>query len=365
VKRRLADRRPVAAAPRAPRLARLRHVALPCSLLFVSLPASGSSLLASHSSAQTDDARGPAEIHDEHVLAQSRLTLPAITPVPTPAGRWSFEVSTLWSSSFAWVQEAPGEAPKRRTFLIDAETHTLDLRLCRGLSRDLDVSARLPLRWRGGGVMDGLIDWWHGALGLPNSGRPDFRRNAFRVEGARSDGGAFSWNDERGTGLGDLELATRWRFATVGERGSALALVGRASLPTGSGPFAGNGIAAGSQLVGRAPLGGRVDLYAGIGGSAQPHGPVRGIEYRPLRVHGFVALEWRPWRRLSLVAETNAASGLVANVASYPGPDWLLDVSGRVRLGRRTLLDLGFTEGLIDQLSTTDFALFAGIAVRP
>ncbi len=312
---------------------------------------------------EADEARGPVEFRDEHVLAQPRLALPPVSPATTPKGRWSIELSTLWSNSFGWVQDEPGEYPQKRSFLIDGEAHTLDLVVRRGLSPDLDASLRLPLRWRGGGVMDELIDWWHRTFHLPDGNRPSFLRDAFQVEGLRTDGGSFSWNDQTGTGLGDLELATRWRFAGTAHD-AAVALVARVSLPTGTGPFAGNGPAAGLQLVGRQPLGRAFDLYAGIGGTLQPAGPVRGVGYEPARLHGFVAVEWRPWRRFSLVADTNAASRLVSNIKAYPGTDWLLDVSGRLQLGQRTGLDLGFTENFKDQLSTVDFALYAGVRLR-
>jgi len=312
----------------------------------------------------TDEARGPVEIRDEHLLAQPRLTLPALSPVTTPAGRWSFEVGALWSNSFAWEQDVPGEHPAVRNFLIDGEAHTLDLTVRRGLTADLDLALRLPLRWRGGGVMDGLIDWWHHTFSLPDGGRPYFPTNAFQLNGTRNDGGGrFSWDDETGSGLGDLELASRWRFAGA-PSGASLALVARASVPTGTGPFAGNGPAGGLQLVGRQPLGRRVDVYAGLGGTLQPRGPVRGVAYEAARLHGFLAFEWRPWDPFSLVVETNAASRLVGNILDYPGTHWLLDVSGRVQLGRRTRLDLGFTENFKDQLSTVDFAIYAGIGFR-
>jgi hypothetical protein len=92
---------------------------------------------------------------------------------------------------------------------------------------------------------------------------------------------------------------------------------------------------------------------------------VRGVEYSPLRGHAFAAVEWRPWRTLSLVAETNAATRLAANVASYPGLHWIINVTGRIDLSDEVRLDLGFTENLKSQLTTTDFALYLGLAVRP
>lgn len=38
--------------------------------------------------------RGPSEIRDEHVLAQTRLTLPAVSTAITPRGQWSLSLRT-------------------------------------------------------------------------------------------------------------------------------------------------------------------------------------------------------------------------------------------------------------------------------
>src|SRR5262249_10166754 len=96
--------------------------------------------------------RGPTEIRDEQILAQPRL--PALTPDALGAGRSEFRTALLWSNSFGWTQDVSGEAPHDREFLIDGETATLDVTYRRGLSENVDVGARLPLRWRGGGILD-------------------------------------------------------------------------------------------------------------------------------------------------------------------------------------------------------------------
>ncbi len=50
---------------------------------------------------------------------------------------------------------------------------------------------------------------------------------------------------------------------------------------------------------------------------------------------------------------------------SYPGVHWIVNVTGRIDLGERTRLDLGFTENIISQLTTTDFAFYVAFALRP
>ena len=312
-----------------------------------------------------DLSRGPAEIRDSHLLAQARLTLPAVGPGTLRPGTWAVAVSAHWANSFSWTQDVAGEAPEDRRFLIDGEALVLDATVRRGLGRNVDVALRVPLQWRGGGALDGFIDWWHRVAQVPDGQRPHFLKNAFRFEGRTTEGPPFSWSDDAGTGLGNVELETRYRVRDGMGTSASAALVGRVSLPTGTGPFAGHGFAAGGQLVADFPLGRSFDLYAGLGFTAQDPGPVRGIAYAPLRGHGFVALEWRAARRLRVVAETSAASRLVENVDSYPGLHWVVNVTGRIDVGSRARLDVGFTENILSQLATTDFALFVGLALRP
>jgi hypothetical protein len=306
---------------------------------------------------------GPTEVRDEHLVAQPRLTLPATTPDTVGRGQTAFRTSMLWSNSFGWDQNRPGEHPAERRFLIDGEAATLDLTVTHGFRANLDLGVRLPLTWRGGGALDGLIDAWHRLFNLPDGNRPAFLKNAFRVEGRTVDQEPFSWNDERGGGLGPLETFARWRFADGADWTSAL--IGRLALPTGTGPFAGNGPGVGAQWVAARRLGSRFDLFAGVGGTAQPRKPVRGVGYEPVRAHGFFAIEWRPARRLSFLAETNIASRLASDIDRYPGTHWLANGEVCFGLSAKTVLELGFTENFASQSATTDFAIQLGLRIRP
>ncbi len=315
--------------------------------------------------AAQDLPRGPSPLRDAHLLAQPRLTLPATTPFLLAPGRITVDVSATVANSFSWTQDEAGEAPKDRRFLVDGEAVLADIILRRGLSASVDVALRLPVQHRGGGFLDGFIDWWHGLVNVPDGDRPLFVQNAFRVEGLTTEKAAFSWNEARGTGLGDAEIEARYRVRDGAFDAPSVALVGRMSLPTGSGPFAGNGVGGGAQLVAHVPLSAHFDLHVGAGATAQETGPVRGVLYVPARAHGFLALEWRPFRTVSLVAETNAATRLVENIDTYPGTHWILNVTGRIDLSRAARLDLGFTENFKSQLTTTDFALYLGLSFRP
>ncbi len=331
------------------------------ALLLLLIPAFG----AAEDGPTRETRRGPTEVRDEHLLAQDRLTLPAFGPDTVGRGRWLLRAFLFWANSFSWTQDFPGETPVDRRFLIDGESRTVDLELRYGLRADLDVGLRVPLRWRGGGELDRVIDTWHRLLKLPSGNRGDFRRDAFRVEGRTTDGVPFSWNGDDGTGLGDLEAEGRWRFREGGREGWTAALCGRLALPTGTGPFEGDGVGLGLQGVAVKRLAPSLDLYLGAGATIQDEGPVRGIQYEPLRGQVFAALEWRPARRMSLVGEMDVASRLVENVDRYPGLHWMVNVSGRIDVSRSSRLEVGFTENIESQLSTADFGIQLGVVWRP
>lgn len=327
-------------------------------------PPTGEDEAARPADSQEVELRAPLEVRDEHVLAQGRLTLPASSPDPIGQGVTRLRASFLWGNSFSWTQDVAGENPSDRRFLIDGETRTLDLTLTRGFSASTDVSLRVPVRWRGGGGLDGFIDAWHRTfafLGIDDGGRPKFRKDAFRAEGITREGQPFSWNDEIGTGLGNLEISGRWRFH---ERGVAAALVARGSLPTSTSPFAGSW-GAGLQVVARKPLGGSLDVHLGAGGTVESQPKGAGFRYSGARAQAFAAATWRPWPRLSLSVESDVASRLVRDIDRYPGVHWLVNGGAKFAASRRTLLELGLTENIMDQRSTTDFALYFAVVARP
>jgi hypothetical protein len=306
---------------------------------------------------------GPFEIRDDHLVAQPRLTLPATGTDTLGRGRTLIQTSVLWSNSFGWTQDVPGEHPKDRRFLVDGETATFDLTAAYGIGEHLDVGLRLPLQWRGGGTLDSLIDAWHRLLDLPDGNRSSFLRDAFRMEGVTTAQQAFSWDDESGLGVGNLEGFVRRRVHD-GPAWSA-AFLARVALPTGTGPFSGNGPGLAAQWVQARRLATSFDVYFGLGGTLQGSGPVRGVQYEPARAHGFLAVEWRPARWLSLEAESDVASRLVRDIDHYPGVHWLVNGGAAFDLGSGTVFRAGFTENLMDQMATTDFAVFFSFEVRP
>lgn len=314
--------------------------------------------------------RGPVEVRDEWLLAQPRLTLPALSPDPVGRGRWRLRVAANRGNDFGWTQTEAGEQPVAgdRRFLVDGEHQTTEASLRYGITATLDLAVRVPLHWRGPGFLDGFIDAFHEAFawaGFLDNDRPAFDNDRHRIEGRSEDYEPFSWSEDTGTGLGRVEVAAHWAFAGASPQArTTWALVGRLTLPTATGPFEVEGLEAGAQLLCAVRLRRNLDLYLGAGGTWFEEPVLGGITYEETRGMGFLALEWRPVAWGSLLVEVNGSTALVTSISEYPTVQTYVNIALRVDLGRGWQWEAGFTENIVDQQSTTDFGAFTGLVAR-
>jgi hypothetical protein len=309
--------------------------------------------------------RGPLPGREEWLLAQPLLNLPAVSPDPFEKGNTELRLDLDWGSDFSW-EALPGGRARGLFFMIDGEHRSAALTLRHGLLRHLTVGVRIPVYWRGPGVLDGVIDPFHRLFGFPDAGRTLFPRNQLRVEARRASGGAVPVQLAAGTGFGSLEaeaLVPLVRRAADG--GFAVGLVGRLLLPTGTGPFARDGIDWAGQLAASQSLGSACDVYAGLGFTwFGDGGQVAGFTHRPTRRHGFLAVEIHPFRRWSFLVQGELANRLITDVPRMPGAHGYLRLGLRIDIARGYTLDAGFTEGIHALESTTDFGIQAGLSRR-
>jgi hypothetical protein len=320
--------------------------------------------------AQEDDASrpGPFEWRETWLLTQPRLTLAPVSPDTLGKGVTVARAGFDWGNDLGWNQTREGEDPLDRRFLVDGEHRSIGLEIRHGLGERVDVGMRLPIEWRGGGIIDGVIDWFHGftrRLGLPDNGRSSFDTGLLRVLGRDASGRALDWNPEGGTGLGRLELLLRFGLRQAPPScGTRVALVARVGLPTGTGPFETTGLAAGGQMVAARSVGTAWDLFVGVGGAVEGDPETGDVRYRRSRGYGFMTAERRFGRRWSAVAQTAAASRLVTNLARYPGLEMYLSLGARLNLDSGTTIEAGFTENIANQQATTDFGIQIGVSQR-
>jgi hypothetical protein len=308
--------------------------------------------------------RGPFPSREEWLPAQPLLTLPAVSPDPLPRGRSELRLDLDWGSDFGW-EAAPGGRAKGILFMFDGEHRSATVSLRRGVSDAVTLGVHVPVLWRGAGFLDDIIDPFHRAFGFPDAGRPLFPADQFRVEAQRVGGGAVPVHLDPGTGLGAAEVEALWALRRRGpEPGFALGLVGRVLLPTGSGPFTRRAVDGAAQLAASRSLGGACDLYSGLGITWFGDSEFAGFSHGRTRPHGFLAFEWRPFRRWSLLAQGDLAGRLITGVARLPGAHAYLRLGARVDIARGFTLDAGFSEGIHALETTTDFGVQAGLSRR-
>lgn len=311
--------------------------------------------------------RGPIEVRDGYLLAQPFLTLCPVSPDTLGCGTTSLRIFGTWSNTFGWRQSSAGENPVRRSFLVDGESRTIEVIVARGITNDVDIGVRMPLHWRGGGVSDDWIDTFHDSLsflGISANKRPSFRRDLFRINGRRTDGGTFFADDQRGSGLGNIEVFGKWRFRDGGRDGWSWSAIARATAPTGIAPFDAPGVEGALQVVGAKRIADRWDLFVGVGGIGRTDTEFQGMPFADVVGHAFVAAEYRIGPKWSLIAQSDYSTTLSDGIEIYDKDRWYLDFGAKHDLAHNTTLEMGFVENLISQQTTVDFGLHVGIEFR-
>lgn len=103
------------------------------------------------------------------------------------------------------------------------------------LTRKVIFSIEAPILRPGGGFMDGIIESFHSAFGIPDDERPDFKKNA--AQAFVYIGGNYwhrSRNDLNGAGFGDVSLTMHFLLKTEGAQRPALTARIGLKLPTGA-----------------------------------------------------------------------------------------------------------------------------------
>jgi hypothetical protein len=307
--------------------------------------------------------RGPLVAREEWLPAQPLLTLPAVSPDPLARGKSELSLDLDWGNDFGWEAGPRGRA-NGLLFMFDGEHRSATLGLRRGVASAVTLGLRVPLRWRGAGSLDSVIDPFHRFFGFPDAGRSFFPANSYRVEGLRLDGGRVPVSQDQGTGLGAVEAEMLWALRRREGPGSAVSLIGRVLLPTGSGPFERRSVDAAAQLAAARSLGTSFDVYTGLGVTRFGDDGSLGFAHSRTRAHGFLALELRPFRRWSFLAQGDLASRLITDVQGMRGIHAYLRLGTRIDIAKGYILETGFSEGIRALDATTDFSVHAGVSRR-
>ena len=269
-------------------------------------------------------------------------------------GQRAFGLRLDWSNEYVSKQNA------RESLLIDGESERLSFSLRQGVAPGVELGVELPLLVTGGGLLDGVIEGWHQAFGLPNGGRQLRPQDRYAVQYLK-DGETLVDVNSGSAGLGDLELSAGFALR------EDFALRALAKLPTGRDSRLLGGNAGGALWFDYDPFtsSNRWFGYLSAGASYNDRGALLGSQQQRLVGLGGLGLGYRLLPALALIGQFNVQTPLykASGLQALDGPGGQLAFGGRITLSPRLVLDLGVQEDVLLS-SSPDFSIHLGLGYR-
>lgn len=303
---------------------------------------------------------GPLRLGLQSPAQSLRLGLTPRTPSTLPQGGIDAHVTGTWVNIWCY-SESEG-------YRVDGEQLQTGFGLGYGLTDSTKVDFEYQLRTRFGGVMDPFIEGFHDLFGLDQGGRKDFPRNELAVEFEATPGRpAYSREG------GDLDVyasqlkLTLEQTVTPGDGaipalGCALTMasdLGQADGVKGGGPV---------QLgatVSAAKRCGDFYGYLALGFAWYGEQEVGEIELHATQLSALIAIEWRAFRRTSVVVQYMVGQGAVKDsLGAFSDPSHEITLGLKTELGSGTVLELGFLENLVTYDNSPDFGVHLGVTHR-
>jgi hypothetical protein len=296
----------------------------------------------------------PLAVYNQGALARA-FELPVLgeTAVLAPGaglGALRYDLTTEYHTS--------GDAAE--AVLLDGETDLLTLAFRRGIGAGLETTIEVPVLYQGGGFMDGPVEDWHQAFGLPNGGRENAPRDRYLYQYQRN-GERLLDEHRSGADLGDIRFGLGWQAL------DALALRSEVKLETGSESHlaGGNGgVAVWGDLALPFPA---ASVFSGwLSGGTSWNGETDVLADQQNRWIPFAGagIALRALDHLSVLAQGYYHGALYDGSALDPFREALqLTLGLRYHVGNEVDVDFGFQEDLITS-SSPDFSLHLGVSWR-
>ena len=237
----------------------------------------------------------------------------------------------------------------REAIFIDGETHRANIQFRYGLSDAVELGIDVPYLSHDGGSLDNIIEDWHGLLGLPDGGRPQFPRDQLQFTYAR-DGQVLSRVSSSNNGVGDVSVSMGYQLSQTGTRQWALRTA--VKLPTGDADdLHGSGstdISLGLNVSDQGLLqNNNITLHASAGAMWMDGGEVLKELQEDFVWYGSSTLSWQATSWLGLKIQLDAHTPFYDSALTELGDNSAqLIVGGTIRLGESWVLDLAVSEDI-------------------
>jgi len=285
--------------------------------------------------------------HAEPFLTRNQNPLLALYGLPSPLpARLPPAGGGRVAGVVNWGNTEKEDSSADAGYTLDAETLEFRLHFERGFGQRFAVRAELPWRRVSGGSLDGFIDDWHGAFGLPGGSRRRLPEDQLLIEFERR-GTTLLGIDESTSGIGDVPVALGYQLRAT-ER-SALSAWLTVKAPTGSADdLTGSGaVDVAATLAGQTQLHERWRLFGQAGVAWLGDGDLLPELQESFAWTLMGGLTWSAWRALDLTAQVEANSRLYDGLDSeFDGDAVVLTLGGSWRTAGGWRYDVGVSEDL-------------------
>jgi len=279
--------------------------------------------------------------------------LPGPMPSALPQRSWSVAADFHWGST-AVIQSDANEA-----LIVDAETRELRLTLQRALTERIAVQLSAPYRYVGAGSLDGFIDDWHDAFGLPEGARPDLPEDRLRLAYERDH---LVLLDEAQTyeGLGDAALDLGYQLHRDAK--AALSVWLSLELPTsGEELFGNDGVDVSLITAGERRWGERWSFFGQAGVTHLSSETPLDAAQSNVVWSGLAGVGFRALPSLELKVQLDAHTAVFESTGlDYLGEAVVLTVGGALRLASGWRVDLAVSEDIAVE-SAPDVVFLIGL----
>ncbi len=301
---------------------------------------------------------GPLLLSSQSPPNVLRLTPTPMQPVTIERGQLAIGLLQSWDNYF--------DVDPNGRYVIDAERLSLTLGAAYGITDRLDVSVSLPVAYRGGGTLDGFVEWFEGLVGVPNQDRRHYPRNQFLVLIRGEDGSTYRLaGDASGWGLEDGNASVRYQIARGSDTTPAVLGGVAVKLPTGRedalhstrGAAIEAGIAVGQKL-------GRFHLYGAANLMEHSGSEPLGIRMRRTQWSAMPAVECRASSRMSYLLQGLVTSALARDFGDFAKPTYEVTVGLKRVLRSDLLLEASLLENLFVFDNSPDVGFHVGLVWR-
>jgi hypothetical protein len=282
----------------------------------------------------------PFNVRNQHPIA-TLYGLPGALPARLPqAGGGRAGVAVHWAN-FA-VTESRGPLD----YTLDGEVVETRIEATYGLADRFALHGELAFRSLGGGSLDGTIEEFHEAFGLPNGSRGLLPEDALLISYA-VDGETALWLEHDASGVADVPLALGYQLH-ASDRG-ALAGWLSVKVPTGSvEDFTGSGaVDVALSLAGERWIGERGQVFAQLNLAWLGEGDLLPALQEDFAWSLLAGASWNAWRGLDLTAQLDANSAVLdSGLDDFDGGALVLTFGGAWRTSGSWRFEVGLSEDI-------------------